>query len=163
MSEAVVVSHWHHSFPGLALVPSEFYDAVAQAVAARQIPQVTVSQVSIAEGGLGSAQRLYLRVRRGEYAFDICGAPFADGAFVSWWLTEQAGCAKGCLMAIPVLGWALIALLYKETYYKIDTRLMFQSAVHAAVLEVVDNLMAAKGLRALSEAERKPTMEKLLK
>jgi len=35
---------------------------------------------------------------------------------------------------------------------------MFQAVVHAAVLEVVDQVMSAKGARALTEFERKPIM-----
>src|SRR5579859_4056365 len=126
MSEPVIHSHWHQSIPGLTVVPTEFYEAIGKAIESRNIPGIKISGEYFSEGGLGSAQRLYLRARRGEYYFDICGAPFADGSFVSWWLVEEAGCAKGCLMAIPVLGWIVLALLYKETYYKIDTRLMFQ-------------------------------------
>jgi hypothetical protein len=37
---------------------------------------------------------------------------------------------------------------------------MFQDAVHNAVLEVVDCITASKGVRALSEAERKPIMKR---
>jgi len=39
---------------------------------------------------------------------------------------------------------------------------MLRAAVHAAVLEVVDGLTAAKGLRSLSEPERKPIMRELV-
>src|ERR1051325_3551611 len=113
---------------------------------------------------IGSAQRLYLRARRGEYFFDICGAPFADGSFVSWWVVEEPGCMKGCLLGIPVLDALLLVLLFRETYYKVDTRrLMFQDAIHSAVLEVVDGLTKAKGLRELAGDERRPTMQKLMK
>jgi hypothetical protein len=40
-----------------------------------------------------------------------------------------------------------------------DTALMFQESVHNAVLEVVDCITAAKGIRALTEAERKPILK----
>lgn len=156
-------SHWHQSISGLTVDPKEFYERVAQAVAAKNIPGVQISGTYFAEGAIGSAQRLYLRVKRNEYYFDICGAPFADGSFVSWWMVEDAGCMRGCLLAIPVLGWLLLVLIFRETYYKVDSRLMFQDAVHSAVLEVVDAYTSAKGLKALSELERRPRMEKLLK
>jgi hypothetical protein len=45
-----------------------------------------------------------------------------------------------------------------ETYYKIDTLLMFQQSVHNAVMEAVDQVTGAKGVRALSELERKPAL-----
>jgi hypothetical protein len=163
MSEPVVHSHWHQSVAGLTVVPTEFYEAVGKAVERRNIPGVKISGTYFSEGGIGSAQRLYLRAKRNEYYFDICGAPFADGSFVSWWLVEDTGCMRGCLMAIPVLGWLLLVLLFRETYYKVDTRLMFQDAIHSAVLEVMDAMTTAKGIRGLTEAERTPTLQKLLK
>src|SRR5262245_9628594 len=71
----------------------------------KNIPGLTIKGEYFSEGMIGSAQRLYLRAKRGEYFFDICGAPFADGSFVSWWLVEETGCMKGCLSVIPLLGW----------------------------------------------------------
>jgi hypothetical protein len=44
------------------------------------------------------------------------------------------------------------------TYYRVDTALMFQSVTHGAVLGALDTVLSSKGLRALSEVERKPTM-----
>ena len=67
------------------------------------------------------------------------------------------------VLAIPMIG-ALYDRIFKpNTYYKIDTALMFQSTVHAAVLEVIDELTSAKGLRALSELERKPILREFFK
>jgi hypothetical protein len=37
---------------------------------------------------------------------------------------------------------------------------MFQESVHNAVLEVIDGMTAAKGLRLLAGDERKPVMHK---
>lgn len=62
------------------------------------------------------------------------------------------------IMEIPVIGPIYERLFSPVTYYKIDTALMFQSAVHTVVLEVVDQITKAQGVRALSEAERKPIM-----
>ena len=44
------------------------------------------------------------------------------------------------------------------TYYRLDTALMFQESVRAAVLEILDGAIKAKGLRALSELDRKPIL-----
>jgi hypothetical protein len=58
---------------------------------------------------------------------------------------------------------AIVGPLYERffrpvTYYRIDTALMFQTAVHGAVQEVIDRLTKAKNLRPLTELERKPIM-----
>lgn len=163
MFETVIHSHWHQSIAGLSITPTEFYKAVWQAVDSRQIPGLQLTHEYHAEGPVGSAQRLYLRVKRNEYYFDICGAPFADGSFVSWWLVEDAGCLRGCLLSIPILGWIFLLLVFRETYYKVDTRLMFQDAIHSAVLEVLDGLTKANGLRPIEGPARQPTLQKLMK
>ena len=62
------------------------------------------------------------------------------------------------LWAIPIFGWLFLWRMSRPTYYKIDTALMFQDAVHSSVLEVVDGMTSAKGVRALSELERKPIL-----
>lgn len=63
------------------------------------------------------------------------------------------------VMAIPVIGRLYEWLFKPVTYYRIDTAHMFQQAVHSALLEVIDGLTSAKGIRALSEAERKPILK----
>ena len=214
-SPAKVISHWYTLIENFEASPKEFYAAVETAVTERQIPEATTSRVDWHEGGILSARREYLRVMRGRYMFDICGAPFGRGFFFSWWLAEAqslfgplaliilifsgligfalcfkwfgfvAGLFVGVL-GLPVLFWMfvkfmnsaregwddpLVAMplfgpLYERlfrprTYFKIDTALMFQEAVRSAVSEVIDGLTKAKGVRALSEAERKPILREL--
>ena len=67
------------------------------------------------------------------------------------------------LLVIPVLGPIFEHLFQPPTYYKIDTALMFQESVRSAILEVIDEVTKAKGLRALSVLERKPILTDLLK
>jgi hypothetical protein len=216
MAEAAVgtvLSHWNHLIENLQASPLDFYTSVHGLVDKRQIPQVQISRVEYHEGGVLSARREYLRVKRGRHIFDICGAPFGNGFFVSWWLGEPQSSLGGlalvlvligtmivllfstahfgffmglfiAIVAVPLLFLALVAALKEmpegsddalvampwlgpiyerlfrpKTYYKIDTALMFQQSVHAAVMEAVDGLTSAKGLRALSELERKPILK----
>ena len=62
------------------------------------------------------------------------------------------------IRVLPILGPLYNWLFKAETYYRIDTTEMFQKAVHNAVLEVIDEMTSAKGLRALGEGDRKPVM-----
>ncbi len=64
--------------------------------------------------------------------------------------------AEDALLAIPLFGPLYERLFKPITYYKMDTALMFQSAAHAAVMEVIDGMTQEKGIRTLSEIERKP-------
>ncbi len=65
------------------------------------------------------------------------------------------------VLAMPVLGYMYEILFRPHSYYKVDAALMFQAAVHAAVLEAIDLLTEAKGIRKLSELERKPVFRDL--
>jgi hypothetical protein len=69
----------------------------------------------------------------------------------------------GYLLVIPLIGPLFERLFMPPTYYKKDTMLMFQESVHRAALEVIDQITQAKGLRALSESERKPVMSNIFK
>lgn len=206
-----VISHWSTLIENFQVSPLGFYKQVEEALVRRQIPETKNSRVDYKESGLLSASREYLHVSREKLDFDICGAPFGTGFFVSWWLTEQRvslnpliklaavfglfgvgvsmlsefGIVTGLFAFAIVLGgglWMLNAManngdfnddivrvipilgplynwLFKATtFYRIDTTLMFQKAVHNAVLEVIDEMTAGKGVRALSELDRKPIM-----
>lgn len=62
------------------------------------------------------------------------------------------------ILATPRLGTAYRRLFHPLTYYHVDTMLMFRASTQAAMLEVIDGLTAARGIRALSEDERKPIL-----
>ena len=157
-STASIISHWYYLFEGLQSSPKGFYAAVERAIQSRQVPDARTSRVDWKEGGLLSASREYLRVRRKKLIFDICGAPFGPSFFVSWWLGELPSGLVGLLSAIPVVGAIFERFFRPVTYYQVDTALMFQEAVHNAVMEVIGCVTANKGVRALTEAERKPIM-----
>lgn len=153
-----IISHWSTMIQGLDVSPMEFYKAVEKAVTRKEMEKAKFSRFNWSEGGILSAKREYLRIKRRDHAYDICGAPFGNGFFVSTWLGDFESSFTAYLFLIPVIGGYLEKIFKPITYYKIDTALMFQSLVHSAVLEVIDSMTAAKGLRALSASERKPEM-----
>jgi hypothetical protein len=67
---------------------------------------------------------------------------------------------ESTVLAMPLVGSIYERIFAPATYYAVDTALMFQEAVHNAVLEVIDCVTANRGVRALSEAERKPVMKR---
>jgi hypothetical protein len=95
--------------------------------------------------------------------FSLCFAGLGVPALL-WFLGNalRHGAIKGesTVLAMPLIGWVYERIFAPETYYSVDTALMFQDAVHKAVLDVVDCMTTQNGLRALSEAERKPIMKK---
>jgi hypothetical protein len=206
-----VLSHWSTLIENFQASPLAFFQAVEAAVGRREVPQTQNSRVDIREGGMLSAKREYLHITRERMVFDICGAPFGTGFFVSWWLSEDRlrlnpivkmlivlgmfifaslmlyffgyimgaiACAvvlfgglavantlstqgvfnDNIIQAAPFIGSLYVRLFMPTTYFRSDTMEMFEKAVHNAVLEVIDTMTADKGVRALSESDRKPIM-----
>ena len=212
-----IISHWYQLFEGLQESPKQIYKSITEAIAQRQLPEISTTSVNYFEGGPLSARREYLRVSRKDLVFDICAAHFGKGMFVSWWLSETRSikglliltavllislsllysfvdnfglilglfmeiivlfllflvvgwCARkgmmrieDSLLEVPVIGAIYARFFHPITYYKIDTALMFQESVHRAVIEVLDGITTAKGLKALTEAEKKPILTGLFK
>jgi hypothetical protein len=86
-------------------------------------------------------------------AFFVLGMFISEGK-ISWYRE---------ILAIPLIGPAMERLFHPMSYYRIDTALMFQESIRLAVLEVLDEMTKAKGLRVLSESERKPILSSLIK
>jgi len=207
-STSIVLSHWYKLIDGLQASTGDLYARIEKGLEPRQIPDAKASRVAWQEAGTFSASREYLRMQRGKHVMDICGAPFGNGFFISWWLAEARPSAVlptvgalgvimffmyefgwygliallavfvgigafistapeeewvSYLLVVPVLGALWERFFTPATYYRIDTALMFQTAVHAEVLAVIDGMTTAKGIRALSEDERKPILRDFFK
>jgi hypothetical protein len=83
-----ILGGWHQLIEGLQASSLDFYAKVEAALDPRQLPNTSRSRVDWREAGAFSAGREYLRVSRARHLVDICGAPFGNGFFVSWWLAE---------------------------------------------------------------------------
>jgi hypothetical protein len=70
--------------------------------------------------------------------------------------------AERAMLTIPLVGWFYEKAFAPPTYYRLDTMYMFQSAVQSALQQVLNELLTAKGLRALHEAEFKPIDRQLI-
>lgn len=66
--------------------------------------------------------------------------------------------SEGVARTIPIIGTIYTWMFRPASYFRMDSMEMFQKAVHNAVLEVIDTMTAEKGLRALSDTDRKPVM-----
>ncbi|MBS1619676.1 MAG: hypothetical protein JST76_14220, partial [Bacteroidetes bacterium] len=141
---------WHHTFDNTNFSSKEFYTTLEAAAAARKIPSVRMSRVTYEERFVIGAWREYVRVARGQYVFDVCAAPFGTGMYVSWWLVEETTWVRRLLRRLPVIS----AFMGVKTYHGVDTEMMFRDLVHLAVMEAIDAVTSANGLRALGGGER---------
>lgn len=87
----------------------------------------------------------------------LIGIPVLFWLFVKFMSQAKEGW-DDALVAMPFFGSLYERIFRPETYYKMDTALMFQEVIRRAVLEVVDGLASTKGVRALTELERKPIL-----
>jgi len=78
-----VSNHWIVSANEFPMSPREFYEAIERELAARKIPGLKISRQEYAEGGLLSANRIYLRMMRERLVFLVCAAPFGTCYFFS--------------------------------------------------------------------------------
>lgn len=152
-----ILFNWHHRFEDFTIPSATFYERVEAKLAEENAEKVKVERVQISEGGFLSADREYLQVRRGEHVFHVCAAPFGKGFFVSWWLGYVDSSFFAWLARIPVIGFFARRFLKPITYYRIDTANMFQSLVASCVERVLHEVSVAKGQRALTPEECKPT------
>lgn len=153
-----VISHWNHRSDGIQQSSNAFYSEIERALGAHQLDHLKIERVNLSEGGIFSSKREYLQVHRGEHVFHVCAAPFGNGFFISWWLGHVDSGIWATLAGLPIIGFLVRNFLKPLTYYKIDTALMFQSITHSAVMETLNTMLDAKGMRSLSDTERAPIM-----
>ena len=113
-SKSPVLSHWYHFVENFSTSALDFYTAVEEAVATRGLPEdVSTERVTYKEGGVLSAKREYLRVKRERLNFDICAAPYGNGYFFSWWLAKRPYPALPWVLAMAFIGFVyLLAVLW---------------------------------------------------
>jgi hypothetical protein len=216
-----VFSHWFVPMEGVHFSTVEFYDWVEAQLASRQVPRLKSKRVEYHEGGRLSDKRLYLRLARERFSFEVCAVPFGTGFFFSlrfveiprggwlmlllwllaagvalalvagflyfltfeatgtFWLVlgavdaaaivgltvrgmRQRAVAKAAgvavapgwtmpdfdsiLLRLPVIG-EFYEWLRKDTFYRHDTRLMYQFVVCEVVRRRVEELIAARGVQ----------------
>ena len=143
-----VHQHWYVPLLDFRISTQEFYSAVEQELQERKVPDLEISRVEFGEGGLLSARRQYLRLRRERLVFDICSAPFGTSWFFS---------LRGAVIPRPLRLWefiviclALVSLfaLYWNTFGLIGGVV----AILASVLSLIFFMLFAPGIQGLDDA-----------
>jgi hypothetical protein len=63
------------------------------------------------------------------------------------------------VLSMPITGFLYGLIFRPSSYFNEDTAIMFRESVHHAVLEAIDQVTTAQGVRGLSEEARKITFE----
>lgn len=156
-------SNWNTLIDGFNYSSEEFYKRLKVELHSQGIKKISTHFVFLKEGGVFSSRRTYLRVEWKSYQYDICAAPFGKGFFISWWLLYKNSFWQIFIAKIPFIGSWLDRKWFPITYYKIDTASMFMTYAQNSVLKVIDVISKEKGLRSLTENERKPILKDIFK
>ena len=97
-----VLRQWLVIFDHFETPSLEFYEAIERDLVERELTGLELSRVEYAEGGLLSAKRTYLRMRRERLVFDVCAAPFGTTWFFSCRFAE---------IPVSIRLWEVIVLL----------------------------------------------------
>lgn len=205
-----VQSHQATYLENFSISPGDLYKAIESEIAEKQIPDIEVSRVFFREGGLLSANREYLRIRRERFAYLVCAAPWGTSFFFStrlteipcslrWWeliltvvvftgwffaywhllglmwgiaifVLNVISLAVLCrnliamgwnrlddlLMRLPVFGVIYELYLRPGTFFREDTRGLFQNLIQAIVHRQIGNFSASSGLSLLEFKDLKP-------
>jgi len=155
----IVHSNWFQPFDKLQFSSKEFYEAVEKSLRERELPNISFSRMAVVDKlrtVVFDDRREYLCVTRQEYRFQVCAAPFGNGFFVSYWFLEREQGWVGIVKKIPIIRF----LLEFKTFYQLDTESMYRSFVHMCVLEAIDNMTTDKGVRGLTDYERRLPKDK---
>ncbi len=156
MIQKEFVSHWNQYIENMAQTPKEFYALVESLVKSNDVSDIKISRVTHKEKGIFSSSREYLQIKSKGYFFEVCAAAYGKGFFISYWQLENRTGKKSLLARIPIIGSLLSSVAIPETFFTIDTRMMFQGMIHSCIMSAIDSETSKKGLRALSETERMP-------
>ncbi|WP_299223126.1 hypothetical protein [uncultured Psychroserpens sp.] len=151
-------SNWNTLIEDFNYSTEDFYQLFKKELLSQGVSGINANDVSLYEGSMFSQRRRYIRVKWKEYQYDICAAPFGKGFFVSWWLLYKNSVLQIIISKIPFIGGWLTRKLFPVTYYKIDTASMFMTYAQSSVLKVIDEITKDKGIRAISENDRKPIL-----
>jgi len=141
-----ILDHRHCRFDDLQYSSKQFYQTLETALNESQFPNVHSKRIWKPEGGTFSVNREYLKVSRGRYDFIISAAPFGKAYFVSWWLKQRSGIAV-LLKLVPFLGQWLYNSEIRQTYYQVDTEIIFKESIKGIVNKAIEELGHTKGFR----------------
>lgn len=153
----IVHSNWNELIDDFKYSTVDFYKLFKEEMKMTRVNGISYHDVHLSEGVKGvSRKRKYFRLEWEKYQFDVCAAPFGRGMFFSWWVIYKLPFLYVLFYIIPLIGPKLAQFLFPFTYYKYDSATMFMKYVHAVTLSVIDSITTEKGIRILTEEERKP-------
>jgi len=156
-------SGWHHSLMNFNYAPLTFYSNLRKYFDEKKVPTIKgMRVVHMASSHMFSRRRKYFRVVSEDFSIDVCASPYGEDYFFSYWLLERASLWRLLIKNLPFIGAGLERQFWPMKYHKMDTMQMYQSVIHAGILEVIDSITDEKGIARISQEDRKPTTKNIL-
>lgn len=153
-------SHWQTGYQGFNYSSLEFYELLTNELKSKNIERVHINNITLREGTVFSAKRIYLRVVWQDLEYNICCAVFVDSTFFSSWLLIRNSFFQNILLKIPFVGAWLHNKIYPQTFFKSDTTSMFMTYVHNILISTIEEITKETGIR-MSDADKKPVLKNI--
>ena len=114
--KTVVLDQWYVLFDNFETPSSEFYAAIEHDLTTRELTGLEISRIEYTEGGVLSAQRQYLRMRRERLVFDVCAAPFGTTWFFSCRFAEIPAVIYLWEVLVLLIALAGVVLFYASLF-----------------------------------------------
>ncbi len=157
--DAQILARWNARLMGTTCTPMTFFELVTAAIENRGLSNITVACTLRREGGIFSANRIYLRVRYEDLFFDVSAFVAGSSLIVGYWLHRDHPGIQDLLSEVPILGFAIERWIRPTTYYIVDYISSFQELIHGSILDVVDDLLVANGQDPVEIEARAPIWE----
>jgi hypothetical protein len=137
----------------------KFYSRVESAIAERQLNEIRLGRRYYKEHSGISHKREYLAISYRKLLFLICAAPYGTGFFISEWSGEKMSYLKELFFSIPVIGPKFVHIIFRKTFFEIDTEAMFRTTVKGCVEEATKEMIEIKGIRDQPNNHQKVTLK----
>jgi hypothetical protein len=128
-----------HPMEGVQLTVKNYYSKLEAMIEEKKMPDVSCSRISLSEGGVLSHNREYLRIRRKDFMFDVCAAPFGTPSFISWRFGERPRGFKALLLWLGIVNAKSLKESGLKTYYQYDTNFTFKTVVKNCIYNSIDS------------------------
>jgi len=132
---------------GIKISSQKFYSRIESAIGERQLNEIRLGRRYYKEHTGISQKREYLAISYRKLLFLICSAPYGTGFFISWWSGEKMSFFKELVYSLPGFGPKLCKVMFRKTYFELDTEAMFRITVHGCLEEAVKEMITNKGKR----------------
>lgn len=153
-------SHWNTLIP-VQFSAQEYFTIIQDKLKASGVESIKFDTLNLREKVVSLNSRTYLKITYQDFVFYVCGSPFGQHFFVSYWGHFKTSQGENVLRSIPFIGNFLANKLYAITYYQYDQCSAFMTLIHTHITETIEELATQQGVK-LPEIP-KPVMSDVFK